>query len=386
MSSEFRNELANFLDELNRRLDHALAEFMFDAKARSHATRCLIRPPLALGQTISGDLETDKLAKTLRRFDGDTAASLLRLHEGQPEPGIRWKMLSRAEKARAKRLWNWIGKTHRVKGSSPQGRPLVMDTALVLYCMCILSEYSFRKRFRYRRPMNGGAPGGPMWRALIAALPLAQFYLALRFGTTVNIPDEIDGPIGQLCDSLKNVVDVVTVTRATGKHAANIADIVKLSRSKQFEKCCRSLDLRLDSNDVALKPPMYRYAIFLTRKVLTAAQRSRAARKMRLPTTFCPELPPAHGRIDRQEIDESVRPPALVITPEMLPDKAPFWSVQAQLKEAWHREMRRHSKNHSKNHFTPEQIIGIFEKEHEAAAVAEELYRQALGKIIAPAL
>jgi hypothetical protein len=275
------------LREIHVCLYDAIAEFILDVEQSLQAARRLTRPPLALGQNIAGDPEKEtgafhlyKLAKMRRGFDGNTAAYLLRLQEGQATPEIRWGMLSRAEKARAKRLWNWIGETHGLK-STPQGRPPVMDTALVLYCMCILSEFSGRRRFRYRRPKEGGAPGGPMWRALVAALPLAQIFLALRFRTTVNIPDEIAGPVRQFCRNFKCVGDVTVVTHSTGKFAANITDIVKLSRSPQFKESCRDLHLRFDSDDIALKPSAFRYAIFHTRKVLTAAQRSRAARKMR---------------------------------------------------------------------------------------------------------
>jgi hypothetical protein len=183
-----------------------------------------------------------------------------------------------------------------------------------------------------------------MWRALFAALPLAQIHLALRFGTTINIPNDADGPVRQFCRNFKIVADMAVVTHATTKFAANLEDIVKLSRSNQFKECCRKLDLRLGSDDVALKPATFRYAIFDTRRARTSAQRSRAARKTRLPVPCSSEFPPAHGRVDREEIDELAQPPVLVITPEMLPDVDPFWRIKEQLKAVWDFELQRHGK------------------------------------------
>jgi hypothetical protein len=56
-----------------------------------------------------------------------------------------------------------------------KGRPADVDFALAAYLISILCEVTGRKF-----PLTHGH--GPMWRALIAALPLAQLFLARRFG------------------------------------------------------------------------------------------------------------------------------------------------------------------------------------------------------------
>src|SRR5262249_28646997 len=106
-------------------------------------------------------------------FDRDDAARMLYLEERKPDPAVRWTMLSPAERKRAKRLWDWaVGPDG--PNVVPQGRPPVVDTALVIYCTRVICEASGRPKFRTSRPPDGGAPGGPMWRALTEALPLAM--------------------------------------------------------------------------------------------------------------------------------------------------------------------------------------------------------------------
>ncbi len=48
-----------------------------------------------------------------------------------------------------------------------------------LYCIALGSsaEGCGQMRFKLSRPPLGGPPGGPMWRALMAALPVAQSFL-----------------------------------------------------------------------------------------------------------------------------------------------------------------------------------------------------------------
>src|SRR5262249_57015289 len=98
-----------------------------------------------------------------------------------------------------------------------------------------------RRKFSFSRSeSNCGAPGGPMWRALIEALPLAQSFLAL-----------LHPPYAMLVDQQI--------------HAESIAEIITLTRSKRFDDWCRSLYLGPSANDVANQPQMYRHAVAYAR-------------------------------------------------------------------------------------------------------------------------
>jgi hypothetical protein len=229
-------------------LCRALAECGVGADEIPSTARRLVRPPLSLGQTAAGDPEIGtgafrlyELAKKNRTFDGDTAARLLRLHEGRPDPHAKWKTLSLAERKRARRLWTWIGETHGLS-ITPQGRSPVIDPALVLYCTRVLCEASGRPQFTFSRPADGGTPRGPMWRVLIEALPIAQRFLALRFRTPVIACSEINS------------------------HAESVAEIVKRSRSKHFKDWCQKLDLGPEADNVAGNPSTFRLAIAYARK------------------------------------------------------------------------------------------------------------------------
>jgi hypothetical protein len=207
-------------------LHRALAECGIDGAEIPEVARRLIRPPLTLRPDPT----------RLRGFDGDIAARLLRLDENCPDPQAKWKALSRAERKQAKRLWDWLGRDHGLS-ATPKGRPPKIDAVLVLYCIQSLCEATRQPHFKFSRPAGGGAPGGPMWRALNEALPIAQQFLALRFWTP--IPN---------CD------------------AEAIAEIAKLTRSKRFEKWCQRLWLGAKSDDVACSAAVFRLAVTYARK------------------------------------------------------------------------------------------------------------------------
>jgi len=102
-----------------------------------------------------------------------------------------------------------------------------------------LCEACRSQKFRFSRPTDGGPPYGPMWRALTAALPVAES----RIDTALA-----RGP------------------RSVSEHAETIVDILRTARSKQFNELCRQLNLGPSSKDVAEHPATFRYAVSLTRR------------------------------------------------------------------------------------------------------------------------
>jgi hypothetical protein len=209
----------------------ALAECGVDDAEIAQVAQQLARPPL----TFRPD------PTRLRGFDRDTAARLLSVDENRPDPHATWKSLSRAQRKRAKRSWDWLARDHGLS-ATPQGRRPLIDAALVLYCIRVLCEASGQPRFKFSRPPAGDLFGGPMWRALNEALPLAQQFLAARFGTPAIPRNKID------------------------HHAEAIAGIAKLTRSTQFEKWCRRLGLGPRADDVATNASTFRLAIAYARK------------------------------------------------------------------------------------------------------------------------
>jgi hypothetical protein len=238
-----------------RPLHRALTKCGVPAERSSHVAEQLSRPPLSFGQSATDDpaifagmeiqlgtgAEPGSPTLIPREFDPDVAARVLHLSEGHPEPDAKWKTLSRAERKRATRLWDWIGRDHGLS-VVPKGRPPVIDAALVLYCIRFLCEASGRPQFEFSRPNNGGAPSGPMWQALIEALPSAQRFLAIRYGTLAISRDQI------------------------GDHAEAIVEIVTLSRSRRFKKLSQLLGLGAKSDDVAAKPAQFRALFYYARK------------------------------------------------------------------------------------------------------------------------
>jgi hypothetical protein len=176
------------------------------------------------------------------------AARMLRLDERKADPNTTWNALSHAERKRAKRLWAWALDTGL--DTTPQGRPHEIDAALVIYCSRVVTEGCGQSHFKFSRPANGGAPGGPMWRALMAALPLAELFLARADGAPA-----------------RGSQDTNTRTEA-------VADILKTARSKEFHAFCQESGIGADANDVAEHPATFRLAVAGAR-----ALRNRTRRK-----------------------------------------------------------------------------------------------------------
>lgn len=211
----------------------------------------LIEPPASLQIPTSRRTEpANSLLKSVVPFDADAAARMLRLDNGKPDSDAKWSVLSPAERKRAKRLWTWA--LDAGLDTAPQGRPHKIDAALVLYCARAVAEGCGQSRFAFSRSLDG-APRGPMWRALTAALPLAQSFLA-------------------------SVESQTHERRETSNHAASVAEILKTARSEQFQACCRELGLGTSAADVAEHPGTFRFAVARGR-----ALRSQARRRIVLP-------------------------------------------------------------------------------------------------------
>jgi hypothetical protein len=204
----------------------------------------LIEPPESLQVPSSEHTEAmNSVLEVIDPFNGDMAARMLRLEEtGQAEPGATWKALTAAERKRAKRLWTWARDTGF--DTAPQGRSPKVDSALVVYLARALAEVCDKPDFTFSRPMNGGPPRGPMWRALMAALPLAERYLAWLDGQFAREP------------------------RKFSQHAETIAEILSAScrRSKRFAEFCSQHLLGPCPNDVAEHPAMFRAAVLHARR------------------------------------------------------------------------------------------------------------------------
>ncbi|SRR6266851_3121303 len=217
----------------------------------------LIRPPLSFGMSALHD-DPEMLSRVTIQlgagFDGDMAAWLLCFAKGRPDPGATWKALPGNEKRQAKRLWNWLGEHHGLS-STPQGHPPTFDPALVLYCARVLAEASGKDQFTFSRPPYGGKPYGPMWRALIEALPIAQRFLARRYLTPALTRDEIDAA------------------------ADSIAEKVTVARFKEFADWSRKFGLGPGSHDVAASPATCRAALMSARKEQRRARASRPRKR-----------------------------------------------------------------------------------------------------------
>jgi hypothetical protein len=210
----------------------------------------LIEPPETLQIPTPAHTElVNSFLKTAVPFDGDIAARMLRLDDGPPYSDATWDGLSRAERKRARRLWTWA--MDAGLDTTPQGRPHKVDVALVLYCARVVTEGCGQSHFKFSRPADGGAPDGPMWRALMAALPLAELFLARADGAPPRPPREIR------------------------KRAEAVADIITTARSKEFNARCRELRLGPSANDIAEHPAIFRLALTLARALRNLRNRAR---------------------------------------------------------------------------------------------------------------
>jgi hypothetical protein len=207
----------------------------------------LTEPPKSLQiPTTVRTGQANLLRNQIVPLEGDMAARILKFDDRQPNPDVKWGTLSRSDRKRARRTWTWA--LDAGLDTSPQGRPRKIDPALVLYCAHVVAEGCGEPRCTISKPPAGGAPGGPMWRALMAGLPLAQSFLACIDGSQCK-PQGIS-------------------------NAETIVDILKTARSKKFEACCRKLAIGSHAEDVAEHPATFRLALARAR-----ALRNRTRRK-----------------------------------------------------------------------------------------------------------
>jgi hypothetical protein len=185
----------------------------------------LMHPPISLHISAFDDSETESCIRSVVSFDRDLAARMLRLNEGKPDPDVTWTKLTRLERKRAQRLWDWAVYRPDKLSVSVQTRPPRIDSAFVLFCARVICEASGESRFKFRRPMGGGAPGGPIWRALMEALP-----------------PEFES------------------------FSESVAEIIVTSRQNKFAKVCDTLGLGPTSSDIAQHPSEFRAAVALARR------------------------------------------------------------------------------------------------------------------------
>jgi hypothetical protein len=215
-------------------LKSALAECGVRAD-RIEATAAQLTQPPPSFQISGWDPEgTETEIKARIPFNGDTAAMMLRPNDAD----ATWHTLTRAERKRVRRLWASAMSPDSFSASF-RGRPSEIDSALIVYCCRLIRETSGQSRFRVTRTGGEATPGGPMWRALVAALPLAFSFLA----------DFVGAP----------------TPRIRGR-SETILEIAKVARSQHFENWCRKLGLGRQADDVAGAPASFRLAVSLARR------------------------------------------------------------------------------------------------------------------------
>jgi hypothetical protein len=236
-------------------LFHALAESGVGNRLILQTVARLTQPPESLHIPTSDRTElANSVLKTIVGFDEDMAARMLRLDEGAPDAAATWKGLTRAERKRAKHRWDWA--LDAGLDTAPQGRPPAIDSALVIYCARVLAEACGKQAFKFSRPTDGGAPYGPMWRALMLALPMARESLASGAPVSVGTAS-------------------TTASTENSDHAETVAEIVTAARSSKFTAKCCDLGLGATANDVAQHPATFRYAVMFARRPGRRPQRTR---------------------------------------------------------------------------------------------------------------
>jgi len=99
-------------------------------------------------------------------------AGLLRVSQGKPGGEVgpaSWEQLNKKERRSAKKLAAYIGSARLF----PRQRPSEINIPLALYLVFALEEL-FEKKLPLSRPASGGTPRGPAFRAVLAAMALAQ--------------------------------------------------------------------------------------------------------------------------------------------------------------------------------------------------------------------
>jgi hypothetical protein len=98
-----------------------------------------------------------------------------------------------------------------------------------------------------------------MWRALIAALPLAELFLMIRYGPPAIARTPTD--------------DKKPDNRKISERTESIAEIVQVIRSKPFQDLCVRFGLGSSSDHVAASPNMFRVVIAYARRSRSGKRR-----------------------------------------------------------------------------------------------------------------
>lgn len=193
----------------------------------------LMRPPLSLHFSAS-DNAGHRLGLP---FEPDEAARMF--------CSKSWKDLTRNERKRVRRQWDWaVNKPDSINLSS-QGRPAVIDPAFVLWCARVLTE-ARGKRITFGRHWEGGRPRG--LAAFLIVLKESRAALDRRAGTVSK----------QRYDDLRHleaVAQLLRLDRSTGKEQS----------AKIFAAKCSAFGLGPTASHIAKDPQMFCYAVMLTR-------------------------------------------------------------------------------------------------------------------------
>ena len=212
------------------------------------------------------------------RFDKDLAARLLRLNEGRPDAKVKWSSLSYRERKRTKTMCCALKRGridhHNAKrqptsmGPGRGGRPTVIDPALLLFCMRVVSEAkgatTFKLGHRFEPKTGKHIPSGTMWQALLILFPFAQSYVAIRSGVRPIVPVIIHKNAGAI--TTEQNIELAL------KHAAAMEQSIKLARSKTFEDWCRKLELGPTAEDVAISADTFRLVFAISRRTRRGAK------------------------------------------------------------------------------------------------------------------
>jgi hypothetical protein len=189
------------------------------------------------------DVEANEL------LDLDARASLFQASQrkrGQVEKA-RWERLDRKERRSAQKLADFLDSERMF----PRQRPAEINTRLALYLIFVFEEL-LGERFPFSRSTGGGTPKGPAFRAVLAAMALAQAR-APPYAHKSHKPNK-----------------------------AGLASIVEITRTKEFDQLLGQQGFRRTSNDVLGNSRSIALTVALARKRIVKARNRR--RKKRVPT------------------------------------------------------------------------------------------------------
>jgi hypothetical protein len=175
-----RGSLQSQVATLQKKLRDALirCEKQYDGiKAEQLFQKLTEIPP-----TVLTPLQAVEMAEII---SPDNQAMLLRADQRQwaEIDTVQWRDLSKKDKRAARKLTSFLGKgrSHR------RQRPNSINYTLALFLIFTLEEILGRP-IPFSRSASGGPPRGPAFDALLAALTLAQWRVAIRAETVPTAP------------------------------------------------------------------------------------------------------------------------------------------------------------------------------------------------------